>query len=148
MKKKQKKFLIPALAAALTISAGTAIALMGGANGENVGGAQSETQSGFIPVASLFSVESGVSVKSNQTTPSYVEEARNGVAVRSKNAKKVKYEKPINISDNTKDDLLFEMQITPEESGSVELKQFLIRFEDWNNPGCYFEISLVNYPWG
>ena len=162
MKKKHKKFLIPALAAALTISAGTAIALAGGgrlgeailsarqsgANGETVGGAQSETQSGFIPVASLFSVESGVSVKSNQTTPSYVEEARNGVAVRSKNAKKVKYEKPIDISDNTKEDLLFEMQITPEESGSVELKQFLIRFEDWNNPGCYFEISLVNYPWG
>ena len=84
MKKKHKKFLIPALAAALTIGAGTAIALadggrlgeailsarQSGANGEIVGGAQSETQSGFIPVASLFSVESGVSVKSNQTTPS------------------------------------------------------------------------------
>ena len=78
----------------------------------------------------------------------YIEESRNGVLVQSKNAKRVYYEKAIDISDNTKDDLLFELQITPSESGTMELQQFLIRFEDWSDPDNYFEISLVNYPWG
>lgn len=109
---------------------------------------EAEDTGKFITVDSLFSAGSGVSVKVNQNTPAYIEESRNGVLVQSKNAKRVYYEKAIDIADNTKDDLLFELQITPSESGTMELQQFLIRFEDWSDPDNYFEISLVNYPWG
>lgn len=117
-------------------------------NGDFVLENQDVNSGEFITVDSLFSAESGVSVKVNQNTPAYIEESRNGVSVQSKNAKKVYYKKAVNIVDNTKEDLLFELQITPSANGTMELKQFLIRFEDWSNPNNYFEISLVNYPWG
>lgn len=143
MQKSMKKISISILAFLLLISMSIALTLMGNTK------VMAETVNNeFIAVNSLFSAESGVMVKSNQTTPNYVETQRNGVLVTSKNAKKVTYQKAINISDNTKDDLLFEFQITPAENGKMELKQFLIRFEDWNNPNNYFEISLYNYPWG
>ena len=142
-----KKLWLSMLIVALTMSVATTFWTM--VSGQQRTDAENENQNGgFIAVDSLFSTENGVSLKTNQSTPAYVEQVRNGVSVQSKNAKKLKYTKAINVSDNTKDDLLFEMQITPEESGNIELKQFLIRFEDWNNPGCYFEISLTNYPWG
>lgn len=142
-----KKLWLSMLIVALMMSVATTFWTM--VSGQQRTDAENENQNGgFIAVDSLFSTENGVSLKTNQSTPVYVEQVRNGVSVQSKNAKKLKYTKAINVSDNTKDDLLFEMQITPEESGNIELKQFLIRFEDWNNPGCYFEISLTNYPWG
>ncbi len=147
MQKSIKKISVCILAFLLLISINVALVFVGSANDERKT-AQEKSADEFIRVASLFSAENGVSVKTNQPTPAYVEEARNGVLVGSKNGKRVSYEKAIDISDNTKDDLLFELQITPNESGTMELQQFLIRFEDWENPNNYFEISLYNYPWG
>ena len=99
-------------------------------------------------VASYFEASDGVTFATNVETPSYVAQNRNGVLVDSPNGGTFTYDNLIDVSDLTRERLLFEMQITPQVAGSYELNQFIIRLEDAEDSRVYVNISLHNYLYG
>lgn len=101
---------------------------------------------GARTVASYFEGTDGVEISTNVDTPTYVIEPRNGVMVESVEGGTLTYNNLIDTTKLTKDDLLFEVQWTPESLGVYEFNQLVVRMEDSLNAKNYVEISLLRYP--
>ena len=101
---------------------------------------------GMRTVASYFEGDEGVQFTTGVDTPIYVKDKRNGVLVKSKENGTFTYTNLIDTTKLTKDDLLFELQFTPENLGTYEFNKTLVRLEDSVNPKNYVEISLLRYP--
>lgn len=99
-------------------------------------------------VASYFEAGEDMQFVTNSSTPSYVAKERNCVLVDSPNGGVLKYNNVIETTKLTKENLLFEMQITPRNAGEIELNQFIIRLEDAEDPRTYINVSLYTYTYG
>jgi len=113
----------------------------------NVSLSHASASEGVRTVASYFEAGEGVEFATNVNTPSYVSDSRNGVMVQSSEGGTLVYNNTIDTTKLTKDDLLFEVQYTPETLGVYEFKQLVVRMEDSVDPKCYVEVSLYRYPW-
>ncbi len=106
--------------------------------------ANSNAELGSNSVESYFTVSSGVTLEPNTNTPDYLPK-RNSLLVKSDNSGTVTYNTVIDVSNLTKDDLLFEWQPIPSVKGEPELTQMIIRLEDAENPKYYVNISMRRY---
>lgn len=107
--------------------------------------ASDEGSGGARTVASYFNAGEGVDITTNVNTPSYIVEKRNGVSVESGEGGTVTYNNLIDTTNLSKDDLLFEVQWTPETLGVYEFNQLVVRLEDSVDAKNYVEISLLRY---
>ncbi len=111
----------------------------------NVSPLRAGASEGVRTVASYFTGGDGVEVSTNVDTPAYVIEKRNGVLVQSGEGGTLTYNNLIDTTKLTKDDLLFEVQWTPENLGEYEFNQLVVRLEDSLDAKNYVEISLFRY---
>ncbi len=150
MRKNKIKLCVGALTVgAVSLCSALAVGLHAGADGSNGGQQTAQPAPQEISVASLFSASNDVNVAVNTNTPSYVtSKPANGVYVDTVEGGKVNYLQQINLNDNTKSDLLMEIQVAPLTTSASEMDQLVVRFEDAVNPKIYMEISIHRYTWG
>lgn len=71
-----------------------------------------------------------------------------GVTVSTGVASTVVFKKDINISDNTKDDVLLEFIAIPHEVGVADFTSITFKFSDKNDPDTFFTVKLGGGPYG
>ena len=93
--------------------------------------------------ASKFEVEDGVTVGWNNVQVGQ-SDVYSGITVSTSETKKIVY-KNVDISNNTKDDALLELLITPEELGSFDFWYLDVKIIDSENPEKFLTIRLRKY---
>ena len=71
-----------------------------------------------------------------------------GVTVSTGVASTVVFKKDIDISDNTKDDVLLEFIAIPHEVGVADFTSITFKFSDKNDPDTFFTVKLGSGPYG
>ena len=71
-----------------------------------------------------------------------------GVTVSTGVASTVVFQKDIDISDNTKDDVLLEFIAIPHEVGVADFTSITFKFSDMNDPDTFFTVKLGSGPYG
>lgn len=59
----------------------------------------------------------------------------------------IEYKNVLDLSDNTKDDVLIQIAVTPEVQGSPDFRCFKLRFTDADDESNYLEIDVHNSIW-
>lgn len=118
----------------------------------------SETENGAVSRNRYFSVSmdnqslwekaDGLTVASDYNAPSYADEKYNGTLLTATRPVEAKYANVIDLSDNTKNDILCEFFVAPSSAGSVETTKIEFVFQDAYNPDNVLTIAFCEDPWG
>lgn len=98
--------------------------------------------------AYLWKSQSGLTVESNASAPSYADYNYNGTMLTVSRPMEIEYENIINIKDNTADDLLFELFVAPVTAGVEEAKCIEIILTDVYDESNVLVIRMEDGPWG
>ncbi len=96
----------------------------------------------------LFETTKDMSVTAGAESPAYMDIAIGGalLSARLPNAQAI-YKNVIDLSDSTKNDLLTELYVTPQEKGTREIREFEIRLTDIHDEENYVTIGFKPNPW-
>ncbi len=106
---------------------------------------EQEIDMGADTVLSYFTATEGVMLTPNVDTPDYIQESKNSLLVTTNSGGVVTYNKTVDVSEMTKEDLLVEWQPIPKTVGIADMTQMIIRLEDAENPRYYVNISMHRY---
>ena len=99
--------------------------------------------------ANYFKTTGEASLRANVDSPSYAYSSGNGVELRFETASdSVMFSTPIDLSDNTKNDILLEYLVTPEVAGIAEMTTYNIRFTDSENSNIWLNLNFEAAAWG
>lgn len=102
-----------------------------------------------ITPTNYFRTTGEASLQANVDSKSYALDKRNGVEVTFQNPTDTAvWATPIDVSDNTKKDTLFELIVSPELEGIAEMTGYTVRLTDSQNPDIWINLYFEAAAWG
>lgn len=96
---------------------------------------------------SLWEKVEGLTITSDYDAPSYADDKYNGTLLTATRPVEAKYTNVIDVSDNTKNDVLCEFFVAPSSAGSVETTKIEIILQDACDPENILTIAFCEDPW-